>query len=303
MGLGYDQRTELRGQVRRILAFFAAAMLVLVITGADSKLFVMVAVGLVLINGTQLWASTRYGWTGPSVYARLLVSQHLPLLVKTLADNSWLASDLRLNQTDISRLGCATHAELENVSKFFRRAGWPRRHQPAQLTVFLLSLGTFVLGLLLGAYLPQYDQGDFQKLCGVSPARALTPTWPVILIATGVFVLALRVRTINQGQIHAVSKSFTRNPVEELSGLTQPQYAQRVPALQVDLRRAASLVGVSEAEAKALQSLGSTELGSRESLYTRIHWSPETDIIIAQVLFVLGLYLGLTVPPLLGIGC
>ena len=60
MGLGYDQRTELRGQVRRMLAFFAGAMLVLAATGADGKLFVMVAVGLVLISWASGWRRCRW---------------------------------------------------------------------------------------------------------------------------------------------------------------------------------------------------------------------------------------------------
>ncbi|HUN31369.1 MAG TPA: hypothetical protein VMU95_05060 [Trebonia sp.] len=263
----------------------------------------IVAVGLLLINGTQLWASTWYGYTGPSVYARLLVSRHLPLLVEKLTEENWLTCSLGLDPADIYRLRQAAHAEVEAVAEFFRASGWPRRHEPAQLTAFLVSLATFIAGLFLGAYLPQYDQNAFQKLCGVPVSRALTPPPILILLALVVFALFISAKIINRRLIARVSASFNDDPVKELSGLLDPQFAQRVGALQVDLKRAALLVELSEEQAEALQSLGSTKLASRDSFYTRIRWSAETDLIIAQVEFVLGLYLGLAMPPLLGIGC
>ena len=101
----------------------------------------------------------------------------------------------------------------------------------------------------------------------------------------------------------AVSARFAANPLREMTGLCDPVNTLYRHALGVDLTRAARLVGRADAIATALQSLGSTSLDDRQSWYQKVRWSPETDVVVAQVQLVLGLYLGLALPPLFGIGC
>lgn len=304
------QLTELRGQIKRIAIFLGASTAVLWILGVDARFLTSIIVGIILICGPQLWASTRYGVSGPSTYVRIIMCRHLSLLVRTLAskhepNRPSLIEQLRLDPLDVARLDAAKEEEHEMIAARFRQAGYPRRHkEPAPLTVLLLSLALFIAGLFLGVYFPQYVATDVRALCAVKSAQVLSPpSILVVLLVIGILVMAGSIRARNHLSAKDNSDRFEREPYNQLLNLTFHENTAWAAALRSDISRAADMVGMTARAEAAYESLGSTELESRGSWYTRIRWSPEAGIAIGQVLFVLGIYWGAVLPPLLRVGC
>jgi hypothetical protein len=302
MQLDAAQRTELRGQIWWVLLAFCGGLLLLLSVSATLRLSIIVLAGFLLISGFQLYVSTKYGISGPSAYARMLVSRHLTLLTRVLEYEPNLVWRLELRPQDVSLLSAAPEENRRIAARHFSRAGYPRRN-PVQLTLFTLSMSMFMAGLVGGVVLPEFAQDEFRVLCGARMQEILTPHPLVLIYAAGVLGAAGWAKAVNARNLRAESAVFARDPVAALNRLTGAHGEPWRHALRADLSRAARLVDVSEEEADDLLSLPSLDLSKPESWYSRIRWSSEIDLVIAQVQLVLGLYLGLVLPPLLGISC
>ena len=237
------------------------------------------------------------------MYARVIISRHLTSLITTLGKYPGLRQVLGIDEAVVQRLRAATESERLAVAGLFRRAGYPRSHEPAHLTVFLLSAGAFVIGLAGGVLLPRFAQADFQVLCDASLPRALAPPPVVLLLAVVTLTAAAAAKASNARSVAKASSAFADDPFAALRELAGSAGGPWRRALNADLQRAVQLIDISAQQAVILQGLRLAESPGRESWYSRLHWSAETDLVIAQVQLVLGLYLGLMLPPLLRIGC
>lgn len=306
-------RRELSGQLRRVGAFFAASVLLLLLTGAPLDLAVAVLAGAAYIVVFGLWASTRYGWSGPGVSARIFVLRRLEQIGEVLGRRRDLVAGLGIAPRDVEDLLSATQSARESALRILARTGYSHKPPPSRPMVLFVTISNWTVGLLLGAWLPLSLADDFASLC--APGR-LSLSGETALYAVVFTAMPLAIWLANKRRIRAAEalwpmpavvstcESSLQGNVEATIDLWIRDHPVTAAALRTDLARVAGVVRLHRAEAADITLL----LHGRDPLTASTWWerltpTPENELLLYQVLFIFGLFVGLALPPSLGFTC
>lgn len=269
-------------------------------------LFVIFSIGALIL--LRRWALGRYGHDNATLWARYLVSRQLDGVLWALREDPGLGSSLGVSQENQERLTSADEDQRRRLQRRILHRPPPGRALPPSWATKLVSVMGLIAGAVVGTYI-QYAVGDaVRPLCDLSGwgfLRALSLTVEA-RIAIGIFVVAwIGARLWYALVLSNVRKRFTFNPVGHLRAVTaaDPAYA---PALRNEVDGMAASAKLDEKDYAILvpgYAARSREPNKVWWAYSLLNLARVNEIVLPQMLTIVGVVLGVALPPLLGFTC
>ena len=281
---------------------------------ADPATWVFLEAGVLFCVCYRAWAIDRFSPHDCDVYGRIAVSRHLqPLLAALQADGELGNWPDRADV--IHKIDAAGAKQQATAARILRAAGYPHR-VPIPMAALAGTIISFSVGIVLGGWLQSRAalQRSFRPLCGMPVTRGLGRAmiavymWQVLLALA--FLVAFKgwVLLSNRHKIQAVDGAFetSAGAAAELAAISKNGLWLRRMAIARDLDRIANLVGISVTGAATvleISNAGDPPAGRMPAWLRRVSLSTPNELSKNQLLFVLGLWWGLSIPFLLHFSC
>jgi len=281
---------------------------------ADLATWAFLQAGVLFCVCYRAWAIDRFSPHDYDVYGRIAVSRHLqPLLAALQSDGERGKWPDRADV--IRRIDVAGTRQRETAARLLRAAGYPHR-VPIPLAALAGTIVSFSVGIVLGGWLQSRAalQSSFRPLCGIPVTQDLgravlaLGTWPVLLAVLLSIAFKGWAWRSNRRKIQAIDEAFATNAgaAAELAAISANGFQLRRMAIARDLDRVANLIGTSVTGAATvleISNAGDPPAGRMPAWLSRISLSTPNELSKNQLLFVLGLWLGLSIPYLLHFSC
>lgn len=309
-----DRRRELKFMYVQTVAIAVVLSAVVAAISADLATWAFLQAGALFCVCYRAWAIDRFSPHDYDVYGRIAVSRHLqPLMVALRAEcgrGEW--QDLA---DVIARIHAADPQQQVTAARILRSAGYPHR-VPIPMAALAGTIISFSVGLVLGGWLQTRAalQRSFRPLCGIPVTEDLRRavmalgTWRVLFVVAMFIAFKTWVWQFNRRKIQAIDDAFeTRDmAAAQLADISKHRYQLRRMAITRDLDRIANLIGISTTGAATvleISNAGDPPAGRMPAWLSRISLSTPNELSKNQLLFVLGLWWGLSIPYLLHFSC
>ena len=299
MGLDAVQRVELVGQIRRVGVFLVGAVLVAALNGVSEGLLALLIIGTLYLIIFQLIASTIWRPSGADIFARLAVRRHAATVANLVITSPRVAMATGVEPPVVRSLQQATPSKTASASAVMARSSiWTSRRPIARITSLLLAVLNAAAGVALGVYLPHKFASTLEVFCA-EDRGALRGNTLLILAVFAIFGLTfpLYARLRNAAAIQSMQGILATDLLQQLLALDQPDRRPERLAVAAEIRLLAGLLSNNlEQQIRSANELGETFSRDHTSWYRRLHLPVDIEMTLYQLLFVLGVWLGLLIP-------
>jgi hypothetical protein len=297
----YTSRGETRRQAAIMLTVFTLAVLNLLIFPGTFSLAVLVASTYMM--AFRLIVSSKYGWNGPAVSARIMMNERLADIIKCISLKPELTN---MSSGDRLTLMTASPETLARAQRADSAAGHVYKAPPSRTTTILIDTLTAIAGVLVGLFVLPPLVPDVGQLCQLRPFQWLIFLSALMLVS---LVTALVPLLINITRIRRYKSIWQHANADDVGSTLQSwnaNYPETAEALNAELRRVAAVCRSNPIDAYELMTLlgvSQRSLDGRASWYERLALTPGAELVLTQIVFILSTLAALILPPLLGFNC
>ncbi len=257
----------------------------------------------------RAWAIDRFSPSSACIYSRIFATEYLEELIRSADRCPTCRKALGPVAVHVDTLRRADRAARADAAAILRGAGYPAR-TPLPIVSLVTSVLSLAAGSFLGAWLPTtslsaafaplYNAGTVAQVL-LAPFRIIASA-PVLLVLSTTVVVKVLVAQHNRMQVKRAAEIIGRSAHQELEGILTGNFQERRKALVDDVALLAQAAGARPDQARAILAMyGSetTDAAERRFSWRTIRLSTVNELAKNQLMFILGIYLGLALPVLL----